>query len=238
MPDRSILLGVALIATLILSLSAHEAAHALVASWRGDQGPKERGRITLNPLRHLHPVLSVLLPAFLWFGLPWISSQVPGMAAIPPILFGGARPVMVDRTQFQRPHRDMMGVALAGPVTNFLIAIGALVALQILLKTGHRSSEFGLELLVQVVKWNLILGLFNMFPIPPLDGSRVAAWLLPPPLRGPFGALDVIGLPLVIGIFFFVPPVQRFMATATYETYDALARWVRDAVGLFLGSGG
>lgn len=237
MPDSSLLFGALLIAALILSLSAHEAAHALVAWWRGDPGPKERGRISLSPVTHVHPILTIALPLLLWFGLPWLSRQVAAIPPIPPILFGGARPVMVDRTRFRHPHRDMMWVALAGPLTNFLIVFASLAVFRWLRWYEYDIDGFGMRLLQEVAKWNLILAVFNLFPIPPLDGSRVVAWLLPPPLRGPFGALDVIGLPLVIGVFFFVPPVQRFMATATHGAYDAIAGWAWAFADLFFSSG-
>lgn len=234
--DRSTLMGLALIAALILSLSLHEAAHALVAHWRGDDGPKERGRITINPLKHIHPVLTVALPLFLWFGLPWLSTQIAAMPRVPPMLFGGARPVMVDRNRFRHPHRDMMWVALAGPVTNLLIALAALFLFEGLrIGAGVHSSQFGMELLLGTVKWNLFLAAFNLLPIPPLDGSRVLAWLLPPPIRPAFGALDIIGLPLVLGIVFFVPGVYGWLEGQMWYAYSGMSQFVRgtyELVGL------
>lgn len=239
MPERSTLFGIALVAAIVLSVCLHEAGHALVAHWRGDSGPKERGRVTINPLKHIHPVLTIALPAFLWFGLPWLTRTIPFLPEAPRLLFGGARPVMVDRTRFRHPHRDMMFVALAGPAVNVLIAFAALFAYDLFLVEGDFArSAFGMELLIGIVKWNLFLAAFNMIPVPPLDGSRVLAWLTPPPARPLVDALDRIGLVLVLVLAFFLmsrPDLLLEMEYVLADVYGAMAKVVRgtyDLVGL------
>lgn len=146
------------VAILLFSVIFHEVAHGLMAEKLGDPTARFAGRLTLNPIPHIDLFGSILLPAF----LVMIHS---------PILFGSAKPVPVNYANLRNFKRDMILVALAGPFTNFALAI--LAALVYRLTPG--LSELGGGLLVQTVSLNLVLGIFNLIPIPPLDGSKVLA---------------------------------------------------------------
>lgn len=179
-------LGVALtIAFLVLSLGIHEAAHAW-AAWRcGDSTAKDLGRMTLNPIPHIDPFMTVLVPAILAItGAP---------------IFGGAKPVPVNFHRLRHPLRDMALVALAGPASNFLLAIVFAIALRFALGGGQYAPD---SLLVQVLNVsmfsNVMLMVFNLLPIPPLDGSRVMTWLLPASMRAGYMAIESFGIILVL----------------------------------------
>lgn len=182
-------LGVALtIAFLVLSLGIHEAAHAW-AAWRcGDSTAKDLGRMTLNPIPHIDPFMTVLIPAILAItGLP---------------IFGGAKPVPVNYHRLRHPLRDMALVALAGPASNFLLALVFGIAHSVAVGGGHYAQD---SLLAQVLGAsmfaNVMLMVFNLLPIPPLDGSRVMTWLLPASMRAGYMAIESIGIILVLLLF-------------------------------------
>ena len=148
----------------LLSIIVHECAHALAAFWLGDPTARERGRLTLNPLPHIDWLGSVIVPATL------LAFRVP-------FLFGWAKPVPVDWARLRRPHDDQVKVALAGPASNFLLAMCFAAVVRLAPQTGFWAP---LELMgVAGVYWNCALGLFNLIPIPPLDGSWVLMRFLP-----------------------------------------------------------
>ena len=154
-----------LIAILILvfSVVVHEVSHGIIAEKLGDSTARNAGRLTLNPLPHLDLFGSILLPAFLW------------IATAGQIVLGSAKPVPVNYANLRHPKRDMMLVSLAGPGSNFLLAIACSLPLRFGLFTlGSLSGQF----LLQVVIINVVLGVFNLIPIPPLDGSKVLAGVL------------------------------------------------------------
>lgn len=203
------LLGVALVVILIFALALHEAAHAAVANWRGDDTAKKLGRITLNPIKSIDPFLTIILPALLYFVLPAILLT-------PPLIFGGAKPVPVVPAKLHHPYRDMMWVALAGPATNFVLAFLSMIALKgLLVADVVEVNDLTAKILMGSVQFNILLTVFNMLPIPPLDGSRVLTYVLPGRLRGGFIALTPLGFPILIALVFFVPGGQ-----------DALLRWM------------
>ncbi len=181
---------------LILSLGIHEASHAYVA-WRcGDSTARDMGRMTLNPIAHIDPFLTIILPALM------------ALAGQPP--FGGAKPVPVSYHRLRHPLRDMALVALAGPVSNFLLAIVFAVAFKLCIVYGHYSVHTAV---IQVLFWSMLanaqLAAFNLLPIPPLDGSRVMTWLLPAPLRAGYMMFERFGIILVFVLIRFVPAVQH-----------------------------
>jgi Zn-dependent protease len=218
-------IGIALvIVLLIVCLGVHEAAHAWVALKCGDTTARDLGRLTLNPIAHIDLFMTILLPAML------ILLKGP--------VFGGAKPVPVDFHRLRRPWRDMSLVALAGPVSNFLLAILFTFLLYALLKYGfyHGASPTPLarraDRLPLVMKtaanFNILLAVFNMVPVPPLDGSRVMAWLLPASLRPSYIALERFGLLIVFALIFWVPGFSRFL----FSGMDAVQRVIESIVRL------
>jgi Zn-dependent protease len=146
---------------LLFSVIFHEIAHGLMAERLGDPTARDSGRLTLNPIPHIDLFGSILLPALLLF----IHS---------PIIFGAAKPVPVDFRNLRNLKRDMILVSLAGVATNFLMAVVAAVVFRL----APNLSATGRNLLLQTISLNLVLALFNLIPIPPLDGSKVLASLL------------------------------------------------------------
>ncbi|HVS18949.1 MAG TPA: site-2 protease family protein, partial [Planctomycetota bacterium] len=186
------------IAFLILSLALHEVAHGWVALRCGDTTARDLGRLSLNPIVHIDIVWTLIVPA--------LTYMAGG------ILFGGAKPVPVDFRRLRSPLRDMALVAVVGPLTNFLLAALFLVAWKAAVWLGPYEPE---SLLARVLEgsmqFNAILFVFNLIPIPPLDGSRIMAWLLPPGLREPYTSFERYGMIVIIGLLFFVPPFQRLL---------------------------
>lgn len=195
------------IVLLVICLGTHEAAHGWVAWKCGDSTAKDLGRITLNPIPHIDPVMTILVPAIMYWQL--------GFA------FGGAKPVPVNFHRLRHPWRDMSLVAIAGPGSNLLLAIVFLIAWKFFVTTGwyNNASELaalrGTDLLPKVLSnavfFNVLLTVFNLVPIPPLDGSRVMAWLLPPGLRETYGHLERWGIFIVFGLAFLSPGFNRLL---------------------------
>lgn len=183
---------------MVISLGIHEAAHGWVAWKRGDPTAKELGRITLNPLAHIDLFMTLILPTVLF--------MTTG------IIFGGAKPVPVQIHRLKHPLRDMSLVAIAGPASNFLLA--ALFAL--VWKASLASGAYGpMDILPMVLLsctlFNLILAVFNLVPIPPLDGSRVMTWLLPASLRDAYVGLERWGMFLIFFLMFMWMPFRMFV---------------------------
>jgi Zn-dependent protease len=171
-----------LIPFLVASLVLHELAHALVATWLGDPTPRDDGRLTLNPVVHLDPLGTLM------FVLTALVSD---------FIFGWARPVMVQPRFFRRPQVDMALVAAAGPATNFLIA---LACVGVLVHGDFTGTTF--DVLVRAYQVNIVLGIFNLIPIPPLDGSRIVGAILPQGLYVRWSQLDQVGMLALFGLIF------------------------------------
>lgn len=156
---------------LFFAIILHEISHGVVALWFGDDTAKRAGRITLNPIPHIDPFGSIVLPAIL---------TISGFGA-----FGWAKPVPVDPTKLRNPRREMLFVGLAGPLSNFALMVLSAVAARAAYGayTGSASRIADLPLVIQVLLFfalaNLVLGLFNLLPIPPLDGSSLIERILP-----------------------------------------------------------
>jgi Zn-dependent protease len=233
-PDDSTTL-IGLIAVLLLGMTWHEAAHAWVADKLGDPTARSRGRVTMNPIKHIDPFLSILLPYLLYTFTGY--------------MFGGAKPVPVNPGNF-KPHRrarDFMFVALAGPGSNLLMAAGWGLLFVVTVWLGGVEQAPGIPnpysgtmvsanppgLDVEADSWiqvwaflgvfiNLLLAIFNMFPIPPLDGSRVIGWLLPTRLQMHWYRLDRVGFLVVIAFFLLLDGLQyvEMVLTPLYNAYD------------------
>jgi Zn-dependent protease len=150
----------------LFAITIHEAAHGYVARYLGDDTAYVLGRVTLNPIKHIDPVGTILMPLLLYF------------ATSGAFLFGYAKPVPVNFGHLRRPKRDMVWVALAGPASNFIQALLWIILLVVLTGTGVQERFF-LKMAKAGVTVNLVMWAFNLFPLPPLDGGRIVTGLLP-----------------------------------------------------------
>jgi Zn-dependent protease len=197
-PDQAI--GLLVFIGFVFSIVVHECAHAIVASWCGDDTSRLLGRITLNPIPHIDPFMSVLFPLTLLV--------VSGGRFV----FGGARPVPVNYYRLRQPRRDMMFVALAGPVSNVLLAAAFAISGNLLFFIGIWDDALAVDLnlaLNGIVRTNMVLACFNLVPVPPLDGSRVLAYFLPAEAAATYMSIERIGLLIVMVLAFsgFLGPV-------------------------------
>lgn len=176
----------------LIAITFHEAAHAFVAHRLGDNTAWQLGRVSFNPIRHIDPFGTVVLPAML-------------LLTHSPFLFGYAKPVPVNYRNLSHPRLDMVWVALAGPVTNILLALAAALALHALPLAPAGSAQWIFDNLKNALVFNAILAVFNMMPIPPLDGGRVAVGLLPRPLAMPLARLEPFGMLILIGLLILLP---------------------------------
>jgi Zn-dependent protease len=178
----------------LLAITLHEAAHGF-AAWRlGDDTAYKLGRVTLNPLKHVDPVGTVLLPAMLFF----LHS---------PFMFGYAKPVPVNFRRLKNFRRDMVLVAAAGPGTNLALAIISALLLHTVDLAPPAIAEWAHLTLVNSIILNVILAIFNMLPLLPLDGGRVLAGMLPPSLARPFYRTERYGMFILIALIFILPMI-------------------------------
>jgi Zn-dependent protease len=184
----------------LFAITVHEASHGYVARMLGDNTAYVLGRVTLNPLKHIDPIGTIVLPL--------------GMALFTPFIFGWAKPVPVDWSSLRRPKRDMIWVAAAGPAVNLVMAILWAILFSVLQTVGVQERFF-FEVAQAGVSVNLVIMALNLLPVPPLDGGRIVAGLLPHNLSNaysriePFGLFIIVGL-LVTGALSFV--LQPFLA--------------------------
>jgi Zn-dependent protease len=179
---------------LVIAITFHEAAHGFVAHRLGDDTAYNLGRVSFNPLRHIDPFGTLIMPAIL-------------LMAHSPFLFGYAKPVPVNFRGLRNPRTDMVLVALAGPATNIALALVAAVAFHGVGLLPDDAAQWLADNLKNALVINVILAIFNMMPIPPLDGGRVAVGLLPRPLALPLARLEPFGMLILISVLILLPLV-------------------------------
>lgn len=177
---------------LVFAITFHEAAHGFIAHQLGDDTAWKLGRVSFNPVRHIDPFGTLMLPAMLLF-------------AHAPFLFGYAKPVPVNFRALRSPRIGMVLVALAGPVTNILLALAAALLFHLIGLVPPNAAQWVADNLKNAILINVVLAVFNMMPIPPLDGGRVAVGILPRPLALPLARLEPLGMLILIGILILLP---------------------------------
>jgi Zn-dependent protease len=198
MTDNSLVLTITVIAAVLVSITLHEAMHAFAGHWLGDDTARLEGRLTLNPLKHIDPFLTVALPVFLALsGLP---------------IFGAAKPVPFNPNRVKYDEFGAALVGLAGPLTNLVLAVVAALVLRLF---GMGLGAGVVEVFYVFIAVNIGFFVFNMIPFPPLDGSRVLYALAPEPLQRVMYQIETLGL---VGLFVFMlilfPAIQPIISTA------------------------
>lgn len=192
----------------LFGITLHEAAHGYVARLFGDPTAYLAGRISLNPVRHIDPMGTIVVPLVLLF-----STKLLGGGGL---LFGWAKPVPVDWGKLRNPKRDMLWVALAGPASNLIMAIIWALGLRLLAGTGASQGDFWVQMTIAGIQINLVLMALNLFPVPPLDGGRIVFSLLPGRMAWqysriePYGMLIIIVLMMTGILWTFLQPLLAF----------------------------
>lgn len=204
---------------LLIAITFHEAAHGFVAHRLGDDTAFALGRVSFNPLKHIDPFGTLILPGIL-------------LLSHSPFLFGYAKPVPVNFRNLNHPRLDMVWVALAGPVTNIILALAAAFAFHALPFVPADAAKWTADNLKNAFLINIVLAVFNMLPIPPLDGGRVAVGLLPRFLAYPLSRLEPYGMLILIGLLILLPIV----GTQLGLNLDVISAILRTLTGYVIGA--
>jgi Zn-dependent protease len=202
---------------LLFAITFHEAAHGFAAHRLGDDTAYQLGRVSFNPLRHIDPFGTIILPAML-------------LLSHSPFLFGYAKPVPVNFKNLHNPRLDMVWVALAGPATNIILALIAALAFHALPLAPADTGQWITDNLKNTLVINVVLAVFNMLPIPPLDGGRVAVGLLPNFLAYPLSRLEPFGMLILIGFLILLPLAGSQLGL----NLDVISAILRTATGYVL----
>ena len=202
---------------LLFAITFHEAAHGFAAHRLGDDTAYQLGRVSFNPLRHIDPFGTIILPAML-------------LLSHSPFLFGYAKPVPVNFKNLHNPRLDMVWVALAGPATNIILALIAALAFHALPLAPADTAQWIADNLKNTLVINVVLAVFNMLPIPPLDGGRVAVGLLPNFLAYPLSRLEPFGMLILIGFLILLPLAGSQLGL----NLDVISAILRTATGYVL----
>jgi Zn-dependent protease len=203
---------------LLIAITFHEAAHAFVARHLGDDTASKLGRVTLNPIKHIDPFGTILLPAIL-------------LLSHANFLFGYAKPVPVNFRALRSPRLDMVWVAAAGPATNILLATLAALAFHLIGYVPNGAGQWTADNLKNALIINVVLAVFNMLPLPPLDGGRIAVGLLPDVLALPLARLERFGMLILVGILIVLPMLGR----QTGFNLDFISQILRVSTNFVLG---
>ena len=204
---------------LVIAITFHEAAHGFVAYRLGDKTAWQLGRVSFNPLKHIDPFGTVILPGVL-------------LLSHSPFLFGYAKPVPVNFRNLNNPRLDMVWVALAGPVTNIVLATIVAFAFHALPLVPADAAKWTADNLKNAFLINIVLAIFNMMPIPPLDGGRVAVGLLPQVLAYPLSRLEPYGMLILIGLLILLPVIGAQLGL----NLDVISAILRALIGYVRGT--